>query len=63
MIGIELNVGGRPIVEACRSKRVLINCTQGTILRLLPAMTITKAQLDRALSILDNVLEKVTVTS
>ncbi|MBI4341976.1 MAG: aspartate aminotransferase family protein [Candidatus Omnitrophica bacterium] len=56
MIGIELTVDGRPIVDACRAKRLLINCTQGTVLRLLPAMTITKAQLERALSILEDVL-------
>ena len=56
MIGIELKVDGRPIVEACRARRVLINCTQGTVLRLLPAMTITKAQLERALDVVEEVL-------
>ena len=56
MIGIELSVDGRPIVDACRQRRLLLNCTQETVLRLLPAMTITKAQLDRALSILEEVL-------
>jgi len=56
MIGIELSVDGRPIVDACRAKRLLINCTQGTVLRLLPAMTITRAQLDQALGILEDVL-------
>ena len=56
MVGVELTKDGRPVVEACRSKRLLINCTQGTILRLLPAMTITRAQLERALSILESVL-------
>ena len=56
MIGIELSVDGAPIVEACRAKRLLINCAQGNILRLLPALTITRAQLDRALSILEDVL-------
>ena len=56
MVGIELSVDGRPLVEACRARRLLINCTQRTILRLLPAMTITRAQLDRALAILEAVL-------
>ena len=56
MVGIELTVDGRPIVDACRAKRLLINCTQEKVLRLLPAMTITKAQLDHGLSILDEVL-------
>ena len=56
MIGIELAIDGRPIVDACRAKRLLINCTQERVLRLLPAMTITRAQLDRGLSILEEVL-------
>jgi len=56
MIGIELSIDGQPIVDACRARRLLINCTQGNVLRLLPAMTITRAQLDRALAILEEVL-------
>ncbi|MBI3320890.1 MAG: aspartate aminotransferase family protein [Candidatus Omnitrophica bacterium] len=56
MIGIELAIDGRPIVDACRAKRVLINCTQERVLRLLPAMTITRAQLERALSIVEQAL-------
>jgi len=56
MIGVELHTDGRPIVEACRAKRLLINCTQERVLRLLPAMTITRAQLDHALTILEETL-------
>jgi predicted acetylornithine/succinylornithine family transaminase len=56
MVGLELTVEGQPLVEACQAKRLLINCTQGNVLRLLPAMTITRAQLDRALDTLDEVL-------
>ena len=58
MIGIELSVDGRPIVDRCREQRLLLNCTQEKVLRLLPAMTITKAQLERALSIFEGVLVK-----
>lgn len=56
MIGIELTVPGRPVVDACRAKGLLINCTQETVLRLLPAMTVTKVQLNRALWILEQAL-------
>ena len=56
MVGIELTIDGRPIVAAARAQRLLINCTQERVLRLLPAMTITKTQLDRGLSILEDVL-------
>ena len=57
MIGIELRVDGRPIMDACRAQRVLINCTQERVLRLLPALTITRAQLDHGLNVLERVLE------
>ncbi|MBI2104182.1 MAG: aspartate aminotransferase family protein [Candidatus Omnitrophica bacterium] len=56
MAGIELAASGKPIVEACRAKRLLINCTQETVLRLLPALTITRAQLDRGLGVLEETL-------
>ena len=56
MIGIELSVPGKPIVDACRAQRLLINCTQDRVLRLLPAMTITRAQLEKALAALEEVL-------
>jgi acetylornithine/succinyldiaminopimelate/putrescine aminotransferase len=56
MVGIELAVDGRPVVNAARAKRLLINCTQGTVLRLLPAMTATRAELDKAVTILEEVL-------
>ena len=56
MVGIELTTSGRPVVEACRAQRLLINCTQETVLRLLPALTITRAQLDRGLAIFEEAL-------
>ena len=56
MVGVELGVDGRPVVAACRERGLLINCTQERILRLLPAMTITKTELNKALAILADVL-------
>jgi predicted acetylornithine/succinylornithine family transaminase len=56
MIGIELTVDGRPVVEACRAAGVLINCTQERVLRLLPALTITRSQLGRALAVVEEAL-------
>jgi predicted acetylornithine/succinylornithine family transaminase len=41
MIGVELAIDGAPVVEACLEKNLLINCTQGRVIRLLPAMNIT----------------------
>jgi len=56
MVGVELSIDGRPLVDACRANGLLINCTQERVLRMLPAMTITKPQLERALTILERTL-------
>lgn len=56
MIGIELSVEGKPIVEQCLQKRLLINCTHGTIIRLLPAMNLTDAEFEEGCGILEAVL-------
>jgi len=46
MIGIELAFDGAAVVQACLDRNLLVNCTQGTVIRLLPAMTITPAEVD-----------------
>jgi len=56
MIGIELSVDGTRIVQECLKRRLLINCTHGTVLRLLPAMNLTDAQLAEGCAILEEVL-------
>lgn len=56
MLGVELDRPGAPIVDQCRERGLLINCTQDRILRLLPAITITKRLIDRGIRILDGVL-------
>jgi acetylornithine/N-succinyldiaminopimelate aminotransferase len=44
MIGMELAVEGAPVVKACLERKLLINCTHGTVIRLLPALTLTEEQ-------------------
>ncbi len=56
MIGIDLSVEGGAIVEECLKRRVLINCTHGTVLRLLPALNLTDEQLDQGCGVLEEVL-------
>jgi acetylornithine/N-succinyldiaminopimelate aminotransferase len=58
MIGIELGIEGAPIVKACMDRRLLINCTQGTVLRLLPAMNLTIEQAHEGCDILGEVLQQ-----
>ncbi len=56
MIGVELSVDGAPLVQRCLERRLLINCTHGTVLRLLPALTLADDQLDQGCAILEEVL-------
>jgi len=56
MIGIELAKSGAGVVDRCRGKGVLINCTHETVLRLMPPMTVTKKEIDLGISVLDEAL-------
>ena len=46
MIGVELSIDGAPVVERALEKRLLVNCTQGRVIRLLPAMNIGPEEID-----------------
>jgi acetylornithine/N-succinyldiaminopimelate aminotransferase len=54
--GLQLTEPGAPIVAACLARGVLINCTADSVLRLLPPLVITEAEIDRALGVLAEVL-------
>jgi len=56
MAGVELNIEGNTVVEKSIEKGLLINCTHERVLRLMPALNITKKEIDKAINILDNVL-------
>ncbi|HRS71469.1 MAG TPA: aspartate aminotransferase family protein [Anaerohalosphaeraceae bacterium] len=56
MIGVQLTMPGAKIVSRCLEKGLRINCTQETVLRLMPSMTITQPEIDKAITILDEVL-------
>jgi len=58
MLGMELSIPGKPIVEDCVKQGLLINCTQENVLRIMPAMIVTKKQIDTAINILDYSLSK-----
>ena len=44
MIGIELAADGAPVVQTCLEHGLLTNCTQQTVIRLLPAMNLSQQQ-------------------
>ncbi|MCE5184675.1 MAG: acetylornithine transaminase [Planctomycetaceae bacterium] len=53
MLGVQLTMPGASIVSKCLEKGLRINCTQETVLRLMPSMTITSQEIDRAIEIMD----------
>lgn len=57
MIGVELDTECSGIVEKARNKGVLINCAHENVIRFLPPLVIEKEQLDKAVDVLDAVLE------
>ncbi|MDD5246711.1 MAG: aspartate aminotransferase family protein [Candidatus Omnitrophica bacterium] len=52
MAGVELNIPGKQIVENCLQKRLLINCTHERVLRLMPALNVSKGNVDKAVRII-----------
>jgi predicted acetylornithine/succinylornithine family transaminase len=56
MIGVELSCDGTPIVDQCIARQLLINCTHGNVIRLLPALNLSDEQLHAGCDILDAVL-------
>jgi acetylornithine/N-succinyldiaminopimelate aminotransferase len=59
MWGLELNMDAASVHEAAIRQGVLVNRTAGTVIRLLPPLTITEAELDRALGLLDAAFSEV----
>ncbi|TAM41273.1 aspartate aminotransferase family protein [bacterium] len=56
MLGVELDIEGKEIVRKCMDKGLLINCTHDKVLRLMPALNITKKEIDKAVTILGEAL-------
>ena len=56
MWGLELNQEGAAVVAACRERGLLVNCTQGNVIRLLPPLVVKMEELDRGLAILAEAL-------
>jgi acetylornithine/N-succinyldiaminopimelate aminotransferase len=52
MIGVEMEFEAAGIVRRCLEQGLLINCTQGNVVRLLPAMNIELDQVDKGMEIL-----------
>ena len=56
MVGIELTKPGAEYVDKLREAGFLINCTADKVLRFVPPLTITKADIDKFVKALDEIL-------
>jgi len=56
MIGLDLAIDAAPVVDLCLKRRLLVNATHGHVIRLLPAMNLTDADLNAGCDILEEVL-------
>jgi len=63
MLALQLNIEGKTIFEDCFKNGLIINCTQGNILRIMPALNVTKKQIDKAFFILKKSFKKVVSVS
>jgi acetylornithine/N-succinyldiaminopimelate aminotransferase len=58
IIGVELAFEGKEIVERCLERGFLINCTAGQVLRFLPPLIVAKGEIDRLLTVLDEIFSE-----
>ena len=56
--GLELTMDGKPVVDDCLARGLLINCTMDRVLRFVPPLIITQRDIDRLLDVLADVLTK-----
>jgi acetylornithine/N-succinyldiaminopimelate aminotransferase len=55
MVGMQLNIPGKEIVNRAMNAGLLMNCTHDTVLRFLPPYIVTEKEVDEAVGILDTV--------
>ena len=58
MLGVEIIVNAPKAYEYCFAKGLLINCTQGNTLRIMPSMTVTEKEIKIAMQILEEAISK-----
>lgn len=58
MFGMQLSRPGRPLVLAALERGLLLNCTQGDVLRFLPPYIIRRHEIDEAIGILNEVFSE-----
>ena len=59
MVGMEIKGDAARAVPLCQDKGLLVNCIGGKSLRFFPPLIVTKADIDTAVSILEEVLSAI----
>ncbi len=59
MIGMKLSIPGGDIVKKGHDRGVLLNVTHDTVLRFVPALTVSKQEVDEMIGILDGILSEI----
>jgi 4-aminobutyrate aminotransferase-like enzyme len=60
MIGLQIEADAEQVVDRCMKENLLVNGTQGNVVRLLPAMTLTDAEAHEGCDILTDVIKQLT---
>jgi len=58
ILGMELAIEGGEMVKTALQRGLLINCTVGRVLRFVPPLIVTRAEIDRAVEILAGIFEE-----
>ena len=56
MLGMEVAGEGKPIVESCLANNVIVNCTAGNVIRIVPPLIISKEEIGIVVAALDKAL-------
>ncbi|MCX6357098.1 MAG: acetylornithine transaminase [Candidatus Aureabacteria bacterium] len=59
MLGMHLGIDGKAVVAECLKRGMLINATGDNVLRMMPAMTVKRNEIDRAIKIVEDVFRAV----
>lgn len=58
ILGMELSKEGKAVVESCLEDKVIVNCTAGNVIRLVPPLIVSRKEIDIVVQALDKALEK-----
>ena len=58
MLGVQVKEKGAEIVSACMERGLLLNCTADVVIRFMPALNVTRKEIDEALEIFEAVLQE-----